>query len=124
MKRLIQSEKDLTPDRLYNIFSNIYPEIQKGQYIGTMRAHDCDKNSMKVFKQEGLDVYIGYALFYDKSYDDWRYAGHVFNVKNGVVIEYTDLYPLNFNDVYYFGEKVENPKLKGIFDKINSNIFK
>ena len=54
-------------------------------------------------------------MFYDSSYDDYRTVHHIFNVdKNNEVIEFTDLYPVKFEDIHYFGKEYKS-KLKDIW---------
>jgi hypothetical protein len=92
-------------DEMYRKLENQYGhELSKNKYIGSGRAHDCDRNSYKMRKD--YKVFKGSILFFDPSYKDFRTANHIFNVDDqNKVVEFTDLYPLDWNNIHYFGRE-------------------
>ena len=89
--------------------------IPIGRYIGTMRAHDCDKNAWRNRKE--YEVYVGYILTKEPISGYEYIIPHVFNVKNGKVYEFTRQSTTN---IEYFGEPYKGRTLKDIWKAIPS----
>ena len=101
---------------LISIYSSSIP-IAK--YIGTMKAHDCDKNAWK--NRKNYEVYTGYILT-KRIVPGFDYIiPHIFNVKNSKVYEFTRLLKEkeSVGSVEYFG-KLYNGTLKNIWKTIPS----
>ncbi len=85
---------------------DILPIIPKGNYVGDMKAHHCQVNSLRYYRKEKQSFYFGYILWKDE--DSWNFTGHAFNVVNGKVEEHTILEPEVWKTGIYLG--VEIPK--------------
>lgn len=82
--------------------------IPLGTYLGLYPSHDCNKNAVKYAKSNpGVDVYSGVIISISTFYGNkWWSNGHIFNVKDGKVIEVTDLGDEGWSKgdpVYYYG---------------------
>ena len=92
--------------------------IPIAKYIGTMKAHDCDKNAWKNKKK--YEIYTGYILT-KRIVPGFDYIiPHIFNAKNGKVYEFTRLPKESINSgEEYFG-KAYKGNLKNIWKSIPS----
>ena len=90
--------------------------IPIAKYVGTMRAHDCEKNAWK--NRKNYEVYVGYILT-KRIVPGFDYIiPHVFNVKDGRVYEFTRLPKELVNSgIEYFG-KFYSGSLKDIYKDI------
>ncbi len=100
--------------------------IPNGEYIGSDRVHDCEKNSLK---HKEYDIYEGFLILYDPSYKKLNRVKHWFNVKDNKVYEFTNLYLKEtgnkFEDLIYIGHKVDIDYLgRKIKYKTNLNLKK
>ena len=90
--------------------------IPIAKYIGTMKAHDSEKNAWK--NRKNYEVYVGYVLT-NRIVPGFDYViPHVFNVKDGKVYEFTRLSKELINSgVEYFGKSYSG-SLKDIYKDI------
>lgn len=91
-------------DEKYNELRARYgEEIPLGKYYGISPPHECDTNSYK--RKSTHEVYKGKILFATSEYDQgWNCLDHIFNVKNGMVYEYTNMRGIDMSQIHYFGE--------------------
>jgi hypothetical protein len=108
--------KNVTEDGKNSAFQAMYARLQErygdelplGEYIGSDRAHKCDKNSYR--RRKTHDVYVGKILIPTSEYGSgWNVIDHVFNVKNGKVCEFTCLDGIDMQKVCYFGRPYSGP---------------
>ena len=102
---MIKKKKMITRIKYKKALISIFgSNIPIAKYIGTMRAHDCDKNAWK--NRKNYEVYTGYILT-KRIVPGFDYViPHIFNVKNNKVYEFTRLLKEkeSVDSVEYFGK--------------------
>lgn len=104
------------------------PELQLGEYKGTMSSGACHRNTLKYVKgKKDTDAYMGFVIHRHISYKysprgmipqyEWRATEHCFPVVKGKVVEITDIG--KWDDFYhYVGVKIPKIELDDAYKAI------
>ena len=73
----------------------------------------CHFNALKLARKEGMELWVGFGvdLTYSNPGDEFRYFTHVFNMKDGIVIDNTWGAGRKLKYIYV-GKKVDHKKFK------------